>query len=227
MLKLVVGTSIVALACAAQAEQYVISTKFNRLQPAQYRVTLNGRTLLLHRNADGSADITPWVTKGKNTLKVEVLPGQNRSRFSESVLTLGARNGERWRTLYKKAVTRDTRPGTATFVFVGDPSGSAEPGQVVLSGKFNRLQPVGFEIDLNGETVSTMDSDGNVDLTPFLNPGKNVVTVRYAPGENKSSFSQSNLTIGQQVGGTWVSLLKWGVGAWDTRGGSTTFPIYR
>lgn len=220
---------VLLLTCAsvAHAEQYVVSTDFHPSQPATFRVSLNGQTLLLHRAADGNMDITPWVKSGKNTLTVNVDPGKNENRFSKSTLTLGAGQDGKWRTLFKKDSDVNTKAGTSTFVFLAKPSSTARPGKVSLFGKFHPSQPVQFDIALNGEGISSLDSDGNFDLTPFLKPGKNVVTVKYGASQTKNQFSQSNLTIGQQVGNKWVSLFNWGVGHWDTQAGSVTFPIYR
>lgn len=216
------------LTCAvAHAEQYVIATDFHPSQPATFQVTLNGQVLLLHRAADGNIDITPWVKEGKNTLSVKVDPGKNENRFSKSTLTLGAGQNGKWRTLFKKESDVYTKAGTSTFVFMGKPSAAAKPGKVSLFGKFHPSQPAQFDIALNGESVSTLSSDGNFDLTPFLKPGKNTVVVKYTASQTKNRFSQSTLTIGQQVGSKWVSLFKWGVGHWDTKAGSVTFPIYR
>ncbi len=72
---------VVFLACAtaANAEQYVVSTDFHTSQPATFRVSLNGQTLLLHRAANGNMDITPWVKTGKNTLTVDVILEKTRT----------------------------------------------------------------------------------------------------------------------------------------------------
>ncbi|UQN09341.1 hypothetical protein [Deinococcus sp. QL22] len=223
----VVFVALLACASAAQAEQYVISTDFHPSQPATFRVSLNGQTLLLHRAADGNMDITPWVKTGKNTLTVDVDPGKNENRFSKSTLTLGAGQDGKWRTLFKKDSDVHTKAGISTFVFMAKPSTTAKPGKVSLFGKFHPSQPVQFDIALNGESVSSLDSDGNFDLTPFLKAGKNVVVVKFGASQTKNRFSQSTLTIGEQVGNKWVSLFKWGVGHWDTQAGSVIFPIYR
>lgn len=223
----ILATGLLALASAGHAEQYVLSTEFNVNQPAAFRATLNGRTVMLHRNANGSLDITPWVKKGKNTLVVEATPGKNTNRFSKSVLTLGAGQNSKWRTLFKKEVGRDTLSRKDTFVFMGHPSAGARPGKVSLSSTFNSNQPVAFEVVLNGETISSMESKGNVDLTPFLKSGKNTVTVRYEPGKNTNQFSKSVLTLGQQLGTKWNSLLKLGIGKPDAKPGSVTFALYR
>ncbi|MBZ9753613.1 hypothetical protein K7W42_22580 [Deinococcus sp. HMF7604] len=218
---------LVTFTAVAHAEQYVIATDFHPSQPATFRVALNGQTLLLHRAADGNVDITPWVKAGQNTLTVNVDPGKNENRFSKSTLTLGAGQNGQWRTLFKKDSDVYTKAGTSTFTFIGKPSGAGKLGKVSLFGKFHPSQPAQFDVALNGESVSTLSSDGNFDLTPFLKPGKNVVVVKYTASQTKNQFSQSTLTIGQQVGSKWVSLLKWGVGHWDTKAGSVTFPIYR
>ena len=115
----------------------------------------------------------------------------------------------------------------ATFVFMGQPTGGIKAGNIVVSADFHPDQPAEFEVKLNGDVVASMNSDGNTDLTPFLRAGKNVVTVSYSPGANKNKFSSSVLTIGQQMGEKWNSLVKVGVGAPDTRSGSVTFPLYR
>lgn len=146
MPKLLTALAILTLSVAgfASAEQYVITTKFNNFQPAQFLVSLNGKTLLLHRNADGNADITPWAKTGKNTLLVEVTPGKNSNQFSKSVLTLGAGAEGKWHTLYKKEVGKNTQAGKSTFVFMAKPSSGQKPGNVNLFGKFNSFQPVDF-----------------------------------------------------------------------------------
>lgn len=221
------GLTACLLSGSAAAEQYVITTDFNDFQPAQFKVILNGQPLLLYRNIEGNADITPWVKAGKNTLVVEVAPGTNANQFSKSVLTLGAGAEGKWRTLYKKVVGKGTSAGQSTFVFMAQPSPAARLGKVSLFGKFNTYQPVTFEVLLNGETISTMDASGNFDLTPFLKSGKNVLTVKYTPGKNQNQFSFSTLTVGQQVGDKWNSLMKLAIGKPDTKPGSVTFPIYR
>ena len=211
----------------AGAEQYVLSTDFHVYQPATFKATLNGRPVALHRNADGSLDVTSYVKVGKNTLLVEWTPDKNKNSFSKSVLTLGAGTNGKWRTLYKREVGVGMSAGQATFVFMGQPSGGLKPGKVVAFGDFHTYQPAEFEVKLNGDVVASMNSDGNTDLTPFLKVGKNVVTVSFKPGANKNQFSSSVLTVGQQVGGKWNSVVKVAVGAVDKHAGSVTFPIYR
>lgn len=64
-------------------------------------------------------------------------------------------------------------------------------------------------------------------MTPFLKSGKNVMTVNYTPGKNENQFSHSTLTVGQQVGEQWSSLMKLGIGLPDPKPGSVTFILYR
>lgn len=213
----------------AAAEQYVIKSVFAHIQPAQFRVILNGQVIALHRDHDGVADITRYVKPGKNSLTLDVAPGTNTAEFdsSKSTLTLGAGTGSKWRTLFKYEVGRDTRAGRVNFAFIGRPSQAAKAGKISLSTNIMAAQPVQFEIALNGETISTMNSDGNMDLTPFLKKGKNVLSVKYIPGKNTNGSTRSTLTIGERKVTGWSSLFKFAVGERDKKSGTVTFPIYR
>lgn len=223
--------NVALLACllggSAAAERYVIKADMHLYQPTVFRVLLNGQPIILYKNIDAEADITRFVKAGKNTLVVEFTPGKNSNMFSKSTLTLGAGENGKWRTLFKKEVNEDTTAaGKSTFVFMAKPD-SVKAGKVSLFGKFHPYQPTEFEILLNGESINTMNSDGNYDITPFLKSGKNDITVKYKPGKNSNLFSQSVLTVGQQMNDKWASLLKLAVGEVDTKAGSVTLPIYR
>ncbi|MVN88800.1 hypothetical protein GO986_18840 [Deinococcus sp. HMF7620] len=225
--RLIGALALASVGSVAWAEQYVLSTDFGLYQPATLKATLNGVQVALHHNANGSLDVTSLVKKGKNTLTVEWMPGKNTNSFNKSSLTFGARNGSQWKTLLNRVVQKGTAAGSTSFVFMGNPSAAPKPGKIVVSGKFSQSQPAEFEVALNGEVVASMNTDGNTDLTPFLKAGKNVVTVKYTPGKNTNSYAVSTLTVGQQVGDKWNSLLKWGLGHADTKPGSFTFPLYR
>lgn len=209
----------------ARAEQYIVKTNFHSYQPALFRVSVNGQPAALHANANGSLNITPLLRPGKNTLTVAWTPGKNLNPFSRSVLTLGAGQDGRWRTLFKREVGNNTGPGSVTYAFLARPTAAARPGRVVVFGKFHAYQPTQFEVSLNGELVASMNSDGNTDITPFLKRGDNTLSIRYVPGKNSNRFSQSVLTVGQQVGKQWNSVVKWAVGAAEQQPGEVTFRL--
>lgn len=220
-------SSLFFLCCSsAVAERYVITTENNLNQPTTFQVSINGKTAALIHNAKGSLDITALLKKGKNTLTVTTTPGKNTNMFAKSVLTVGTGSAGRWKTLYTRQVNKDSRPGTYTHTFVANPDVAAKVNQVNLVGDFSTFQPVEFAVKLNGETITTLDSNGNTDLTGLLRPGKNVLTVTYTVGKNTNQFGQSVLTVGEQRGTQWNSVVKWAVGKSDTSG-TFSFPIYR
>ncbi|AZI42127.1 hypothetical protein EHF33_04685 [Deinococcus psychrotolerans] len=214
------------LSAPAQATQYVVKTTYNSSQPNLFRLSLNGRTVTLINNDSSTVDLTPLVKAGKNTLTIESTPGKNTNQFSKSELTLGAGENGKWRTLYKQEVGKGSTAGRTEYAFVATPDSSPKAGPVSVSAKFNSNQLAEFKVTLNGQAVTTLTANGNADLTPFLKPGKNLLTVKYKRGKNKNQFSQSVLTVGQQYGDQWNPLVKWAVGVSDPASGSFTFPIY-
>lgn len=211
----------------ASAERYIVKTDFEHGQPALFRASLNGQTITLHRDAAGQVDVTRFVKPGKNSLVVEVTPGSNTNGFEKSIFTLGAGNGNKWRTLYNFEVNRETRPGQMKFTFMAQPDKVSPPGKVSVFGKFSSMQPVQFTVSLNGETISTMNSNGNLDITSFLKKGKNLVNIKYVPGKNTNGFVGSTLTIGEQQGSTWNNVFNFAVNKRDKSPGTVSFPIYR
>lgn len=224
MLALVFG---LLLGTQATATKYVVKTTYDRFQPSTYRVSLNGRAVTLLNNVNGSVDLTSMVKKGKNTLTVETTPGKNTSSYSKNVLTLGAGENGKWRTLYTVEVVKGSGAGRTTHTFMATPDPSQKPGQVSVSAEIDRAQPAEFKVTLNGEVITTLKGDGNTDLTPLLKPGKNLLTVNFKRGRSTSGYAQSVLTVGQQYGSQWSPLVKWSLGATDPASGSFTFPIYR
>lgn len=215
------------LSAPAQATQYVIKTTHHSSQPNLFRLSLNGRTVTLINNNSSTVDLTPLVRPGKNTLIIESTPGKNTNQFSKSALTLGAGENGKWRTLYKQEVGKGSTAGRTEYAFVATPDPSPKAGPVSVSAKFNSSQPAEFKVTLNGQAITTLIASGNADLTPFLKPGKNLLTVKYKRGKNENQFSQSVLTVGQQYGDDWNTLVKWAVGVSDPANSSFTFPIYR
>ncbi|MGY2894093.1 hypothetical protein [Deinococcus sp. UYEF24] len=216
----------VLVSTGASAEHYNVTAKFEPFQPAEFRVSINGRPVALMHNINSSLDITSLLQKGKNTVVVTSVPGKSVNRFSKSTLTIGAGAEGKFKTLFNREVGPDSKAGSVTYTFVADPSENLKAGKVSLIGKFHPFQPAEFQVSLNGESVTTINSDGNSDLTALLKPGKNLLTVKYTAGKNTNNFSQSVLTVGEQRGEKWNSVVKWAVGKGDTTG-SFSFPIYR
>lgn len=215
------------LSASAQATQYVVKMTDARFQPNMFRLSLNGRTVALTNNESSSVNLTPLVKTGKNTLTIDSTPGKNTNAFIKSVLTLGAGENGKWRTLYKQEVGKGSKAGRTEYAFVAAPDPSPKAGPVSVSAKFNSFQPAEFKVTLNGQAITTLTANGNADLTPFLKPGKNLLTVKYKRGKNENAYSLSVLTVGQQYGDQWNPLVKWAVGVSDPVSGSFTFPIYR
>ena len=219
----------------AAAERYVVETNFHPLQPAQFTVRLNGQQLLLHRHAnssEGEADITRFVKPGKNTLEVDVVAGKNMGNAaSVSFLRLRAGDVGHWRPLLKEEVGPGTPSGKRTLTFTAQPSKAAAPGTVFVKLSYNIYRPAEFDVLLGGKKLATLTRLNNhsLNLTPLLRPGKNVLTVRVRPlpAQRDKTNGSTVLTVGEQQGPLWNSLLKYGLGRDDDQPVTFTFPIYR
>lgn len=215
------------LGTCATATRYVIKTMDDPFQSTTFRVSLNGRTVTLLNNVNGSVDLTPMVKTGKNTLIVETIPGKNTGSYGRNVLTLGAGESGKWRTLHTVEVVKGSAAGRTQHTFMATPDSSQKPGLVSISADIDRSQPAEFRVTLNGEMITTLNGTGNTDLTRLLKSGKNLLTVNYKRGKSTSGYAQSVLTVAQQYGQQWSPLVKWSLGADEPTSGSFTFPIYR
>ncbi|TSA81440.1 hypothetical protein FNU79_15020 [Deinococcus detaillensis] len=154
-----------------------------RFQPNMFRLSLNGRTVALTNNESSSVNLTPLVKAGKNTLIIDSTPGENTDAYTNVVLTLGAGENGKWRTLYKQEVGQGSTAGRTEYAFVATPDPSPKAGPVSVSAKFKSFQPAEFKVTLNGQAITTLTANGSAELTPFLKPGKNLLTVKYKRGK--------------------------------------------
>lgn len=172
-----------------------------------YEVTING-TPAGRFTENTNIDVTPLFKAGRNEVKIRSV--QPKSASHHNGITIGALRFGKWATLLTH-FWREQGDHTRTYL-LNLPTADAfkhqvPPGQYTLKTESTLYCDFlcHFDIRINDIQVGVISTDTQIDVTRYVKPGRNTVTV--SSDFPRPPQTQLKLTLGVTEGGRWKTLV--------------------
>jgi len=172
-----------------------------------YKVTING-TPAGRFTENTNIDVTPLFKAGRNEVKIRSV--QPKPASHHNGITIGALRFGKWATLFTH-FWREQGDHTRTYV-LNLPTEDAfkhpvPPGQYTLKTESTLYCDYlcHFDIRINDVQVGVISTDTQIDVTRYVKPGRNTVTV--SSDFPRPPKTQLKLTLGVSEGGRWKTLV--------------------
>ncbi|RYX85945.1 hypothetical protein EON83_04100 [bacterium] len=97
--------------------------------------------------------------------------------------------------------------GETSIVPDATPTTAAFADKYLLKTTYSSLAPGSFDVTINGQTVGSYNSASNRDISSYLKPGVNEITVSWQAAQTITNrFADSKLTIGVFREGKWSTV---------------------